>query len=132
MGGGVRAGGGPHFFSARASGWLRPRFAPLPWETIVREMWGVSNEDDVRWMLALLGPTPVGHFRDPVQRTNPAADMLPRTNIRCPRFQNARFDQHAEMAKRTPHWRYRQLATSHHHAITAPDALADLLVELAS
>ena len=113
-------------------GWLLPRFAPPPWETIVREMWGVSDDDDVRWMLARLGPTPVGHFRDPVQRTNPAAEMLPRAYIRCPRFRNARFDQHAEMAKQTPRWRYRELATSHHPAITAPDKVADLLLELTS
>jgi hypothetical protein len=46
------------------NGWLLPRFAPPPWETIVRQMWGVSDDDDVRWMLARLGPTPVGHFND--------------------------------------------------------------------
>lgn len=113
-------------------GWLLPRFAPPPWETIVRDMWGVTDEGDVRWMLERLGPTPVGHFKQPVQRTNPEAEKLPRTFIRCPGFQNPRFDQHAEMAQRTAGWGYRELATSHHPAITAPDQLADLLLELAS
>lgn len=116
---------------AEGQGWLLPRFAPPPWETIVRDMWGVSADADVRWMLDRLAPTPIGHFTEPVQRTNPAAETIPRTFIRCRRFQNARFDQHAEMAQRTAGWRYRELPTSHHPAITAPDLLADLLLERA-
>jgi pimeloyl-ACP methyl ester carboxylesterase len=41
------------------NGWLLPRFAPPPWETIVRDMWGVTDQDDVRWMLERRGPTPL-------------------------------------------------------------------------
>ncbi len=113
-------------------GWLLPRFAPPPWETIVRDMWGVTDDGDIRWLVERLGPTPFGHFKDPVQRVNPAAEKLPRTYIRCRRYPSARFDQHAEMARRTASWQYRELATSHHPAITAPDNLADLLLELAA
>ena len=114
------------------SGWLLPRFAPPPWETIVRDMWGVKDDGDVRWMLERLVPTPLGHFQDPVRRVNPAAEQLPRTYIRCPPFPNARFDQHAEMARRTEHWNFRELSTSHHPAITAPESLTDLLLESAT
>jgi hypothetical protein len=32
-------------------------------------MWGVTDDDDVRWMLERLGPTPFGHLKDPVHRT---------------------------------------------------------------
>ena len=46
------------------NGWLLPRFAPPPWETIVRQMWGVSDDDDVRWMLARLVRSPLGRFND--------------------------------------------------------------------
>jgi pimeloyl-ACP methyl ester carboxylesterase len=113
------------------SGWLLPRFAPPPWDTIVRELWGVTDAADVSWMVSRLEPTPVGHFKDPVRRTNPAAERVPRTYIRCLRFPSARFDQHAEMARRTAHWQYRELPTSHHPAISAPDKLSDLLLELA-
>jgi pimeloyl-ACP methyl ester carboxylesterase len=115
---------------AEGNGWLLPRFAPPPWETIVRDMWGVINEDDVRWMLDRLDPTPFGHLKDPVQRTNPAAEKLPRTYVRFLQFPNPRFDQHAEMAKRTELWRYRELAAPHHAPVTMPDKVADLLVEL--
>lgn len=115
---------------SEGDGWLLPRFAPVPWERIVREMWGVSADEDVRWMLERLGPTPIGHFKDPCRRTNPAAEKLPRTYIRCTQFQSARFDEHAELAKKTAGWRYRELLTSHHPAITSPRRVADLLLEL--
>ena len=113
-------------------GWLLPRFAPAPWETIVRDMWGVTNDEDVRWIVSLLGPTPVGHFRDPVCRRNPAAERLRRVYVRCRQFPNPRFDQHAEMAQRSELWKYRELAAPHHPAVTIPDELANLLLDLSS
>jgi pimeloyl-ACP methyl ester carboxylesterase len=111
-------------------GWLVPRFAPPQWKTIVRELWGVTDEHDVRWMLDRLCPTPLGHFRDPVQRTSPASARLPHTYIRCLEFPSATFDRHAAMARRTTHWHYRELNTSHHPAVTAPEALVDQLVRV--
>lgn len=114
--------------ATEGDGWLLPRFAPPTWETIVRERWGVTDDGDVRWMLDRLCPTPVGHFRDPLRRTNPAGDALHRTYIRCRQFPNPRFDQHAAMAQTTAGWSYREMATSHHPAITAPDELVDVLL----
>jgi pimeloyl-ACP methyl ester carboxylesterase len=114
------------------NGWLLPRFAPPPWETIVREMWGVTRQEDVHWMLDRLDPTPFGHLKDPVRRTSQAAEKLPRAYIRCRQFANPRFDQHAGMAQRSPLWRYRELEASHHAAVTVPDQVADLLVDLAN
>ena len=111
-------------------GWLLPRFAPPPWETVIREMWGVTNDDDVRWMKDRLTSTPVGHFRDPVRRTNPAADKLPRTYVRCMKYANPRFDAHAEMARRTAGWRYRELQAPHHPAVTNPEEVSSLLLTL--
>ena len=29
---------------SEGQGWLLPRFAPPPWETIVRDMWGVTGQ----------------------------------------------------------------------------------------
>jgi pimeloyl-ACP methyl ester carboxylesterase len=118
---------------AEGHGWLLPRFAPPPWETIVRDMWGVTEEDDVRWMLDRLDPTPFGHFKDPVRRTNPAAEKLSRVYVRCRQFPNPRFDQHADMAQRSALWRYRELAAPHHAAVTMPgcgpaDELASLIL----
>ena len=117
---------------SEGNGWLLPRFAPPPWPTIVRDMWGVTEEEDARWMLDRLDPTPFGHLKDPVRRTNPAAEKLPRAYVRFRNFPNPRFDQHAEMAQRSALWRYREVAASHHAPITMPDKVAELLLELAA
>ena len=69
-------------------------------------------------MLDRLGPTPFGHLKDPVHRTNPVAEKLSRAYIRCRQFPNPRFDQHPEMAQRSALWQYRELAAPHHAAIT--------------
>ena len=111
------------------NGWLLPRFAAPQWETIVRDMWGVTDEEDARWMLDRLGPTPFGHFKDPVRRTNPAAEKLPRAYVRFLQFPNPRFDEHAEMTQRSPLWLYRELAAPHHAPVTMPERIADLLIE---
>jgi hypothetical protein len=66
-----------------------------------------------------------------VRRTNPAAEKLRRAYIRFRHFPNPRFDQHAEMAKRTPLWTYRELPASHHAPVTMPDKVVDLLLDLA-
>jgi hypothetical protein len=113
-------------------GWLLPRYAPPAWERSVREMWGVTDDRDVRWMLERLGPTPVGHFRDPVRLTDPAAEKVRHAYIRCRQFPNPRFDRHADMARQTPLWQYRELTASHHAPITNAERLAEVLLELTS
>ena len=113
-------------------GWLLPRFAPAPWETFARESWRISDEADLRWMLARLAPTPFGHFRDPVRRRNPRAETVPRTYIRCVGWPHASFDRYAEAARRGAGWRYRELAASHIAYVTQPRDVAEVLLEAAS
>jgi len=118
--------------NTEGKGWLLPRFGPPPWERFVPEVWHVTDEADLRWMLARLGPTPFGHFKEPVRRTNPAAERVPRTYIRCTLYQHAGFDRYAEKARHLAGWRYRELASHHHPAVTNPRELADLLLEISS
>ena len=118
------------FARAEGEGWLVPRFAPLPWEHIVRNLWGVQDAADVRWMLERLGATPLGHFTEPVQLTNAASVTVARTYVRCLQFKQARFDEHAAIARRTPSWRYREMPTPHLPPITHPREVTELLVEL--
>jgi pimeloyl-ACP methyl ester carboxylesterase len=110
-------------------GWLLPRMAPPPWEKFVPEAWRITDEADLRWALPRLSATPFGHFKEPVHRKNAAAEKLPRTYIRCVQWPNAVFDRHAEAARQTAGWRYRELATSHIPYITHPYQVADLLFE---
>jgi len=90
-------------------GWLLPRFAPPPWEKFVPEVWGITDEADLRWVLPRLRPTPFGHFKEPLQRKSRAAEKLPRTYIRCVQWRNVVFDRYAEAAQRTPGWRHHSL-----------------------
>jgi pimeloyl-ACP methyl ester carboxylesterase len=119
------------FARSEGKGWLLPRFAPLPWEQIVRNIWGISDDADVQWMLARLVPTPFRHFTEAVQRTNPASDKLPRTYVRCLQFRHAGFDEHTAMARRAPNWRHREMAWPHLPPVTHPRELTELLAELA-
>ena len=120
---------------AEGQGWLLPRFAPLPPEKIVRDVWGVTSDEDVSWMLARLRPTPFKHFTDPFKRTKPATVDIVRTFIRCQQFQLGKhpaFDRHAKMAQQTSGWRYRELATPHLPYVTHPADVAEVLLELAA
>jgi pimeloyl-ACP methyl ester carboxylesterase len=101
------------FARSEGKGWLVPRFAPPPWEQIVRKMWGVNDDADVQWMLARLVPTPLGHFTEPVQRPNPAGEKPLRTYVRCVQFPHPVFDQHPHLPP-----------------ITHPRELTALLVQL--
>lgn len=73
----------------------------------------------------------------PLAIKNPAAAELPRTFIYC--TQGAQdigplhisIAQAAEKAKIDDHWRYRELNTGHMPMWTTPQALVDLLLELA-
>lgn len=117
---------------AEGRGWLLPSLAPAPWDQFLREAWRITDEADRQWMLARLGPTPFKVFKDPVRRSNPAAEQLQRTFIRCLQWPNPMFDRYAETARRTAGWRYRELATSHEPFITHPQELATLLLEAAA
>jgi pimeloyl-ACP methyl ester carboxylesterase len=116
---------------SEGQGWLLPRFAAAPWEKFVPEAWRITDEADLRWVLPRLRPTPFGHFREPVRRTNPDAETLPRTYIRCRHFPHPGFDRYAEAVRKTAGWRYRELATSHIPYVTNPKELADALLEIA-
>lgn len=64
--------------ASEGDGWLLPRFAPPPWERILPEIWGVTDEADQRSALTRLVATPFAHFKQPVRRGHPLAAMLPR------------------------------------------------------
>ena len=83
-------------------------------------------------MVERLGPTPFKTFTDPVRRTDPTAEALPRTYIRCLQNHSPAFDRFGEAARSTPGWRYRELASGHEPFVTNPRELADLLLEIGS
>ena len=115
---------------AEGDGWLLPRFTAQPWEQFVPAAWQVTDPADLRWVLERLAPTPFGHFTQPVRRTDPRAEALPHTYVRCPGWNAPHFDRHADAA-RAAGWQCRQLHTPHLPYITHPRELAALLDDLA-
>jgi pimeloyl-ACP methyl ester carboxylesterase len=113
-------------------GWLVPRIAPPPWEIIVREIWHITDQADLQWVLPRLSATPLGHFKEPVHRKNAAAEKLPRTYLRCPEYPNAVFDSYAQAARKSKGWHYGELSASHLPFVTHPTELADRLIEIAA
>ena len=82
-------------------------------------------------------PQPVKPMYQPVTVTNPAAARLPRTFIYCTQEKEAMgpmgvpITQVAASAKADARWRYRELDSGHVPVETAPQELADILLELA-
>lgn len=116
--------------ATEGDGWLLPRFAAMPWEEFVPRSWGVTDPDDLDWMLARLRPTPFGSFTARLRLGNPVAARIARTYVRCTRWPHPGFDRSAEMAEREPGWRLRRLDAGHLSYITSPGELARVLLEL--
>jgi pimeloyl-ACP methyl ester carboxylesterase len=82
-------------------------------------------------------PQPVKPMYQPVTVTNPAAARLPRTFIYCTQEKEAMgpmgvpITQVAASAKADARWGYRELDSGHVPLETAPQELADILLELA-
>jgi pimeloyl-ACP methyl ester carboxylesterase len=94
------------------------------------ERFGVTREQDQKWVSARLVAQPKQTFLDPVQVGNPAAAKLPRAFIYCNQPAMGMFDQFAARAK-AESWVYRELAAGHDAMITAPEELARMVLELA-
>jgi pimeloyl-ACP methyl ester carboxylesterase len=110
-------------------GWLIPGLQPVPWDQFARDVWKITGDADRQWLVSRLRPTPFKTFTDPVRRRNPAAAKLARTYIRCRQHPSPRFDGFADMAKKTPGWRLREMDAAHEPFVTAPRELTDLLLE---
>lgn len=120
--------------SAEGEGWLLPRFAPPPWPVIVRDLWQVTNDADVDWLLPRLRPTPIRHFTEPVRVTPGSTDAIRRTYIRCTgmRMPAPPFDRAAAMARSTPGWRCIEIDATHLSYVTHPREVTEALLDLAS
>jgi pimeloyl-ACP methyl ester carboxylesterase len=109
-------------------GWLMP----TPDERYLRG-WGVDDPADVAWALERLTPHPLATSREPLLLLDPRRHSLGRTYVWAAykptgdRF--ARF--RAEAMAPGSGWRYRALGAGHDAMLTAPGAVADLLLELA-
>jgi pimeloyl-ACP methyl ester carboxylesterase len=105
----------------RGFGWLVP----------VRSLavLGVTEQADVDWLTPKLTPHPWKTYTDPLPLTGAAA-RVPAAFVECVSWMRV-FAGQAERARQRG-WPVRELETGHEAMVTAPRALADTLLELAS
>jgi pimeloyl-ACP methyl ester carboxylesterase len=88
-----------------------------------------------RWCAAKLASNgqPIETFRQQIRLSNPAADEVPRTFIRCPvdgAVWASIYDPMMERLREDPRWQVRVLATNHLAPIAAPSLVAEALMEI--
>lgn len=89
---------------------------------------GVTDPEDVRWLTERLTPHPWRTFTDPLALTG-AVDRVPAAFVESVDWMRV-FRPFAELA-RARCWPVREIATGHESMVTAPEALAEVLDELA-
>lgn len=96
---------------------------------------GVTDEDDARWITAHLTPHPIRGFTDPIHLRHPDVFAGRRTYIACTGpdgLQPPAVLRSAERVRAEAGWRYRELAAGHHAVVLAPGRVAALLLEVAA
>jgi pimeloyl-ACP methyl ester carboxylesterase len=96
-----------------------------------------SNVEATAWLKRRLTPHPLASWLEPIRLVNGGAEGLARTYILCtqPVLPQSSFPVHAARIKAGEAgagWRYREIATGHDAMVTAPDAVAALLLEAAT
>lgn len=86
---------------------------------------------DLAWITPLRRPQPVKTFTQPLRVSN-SSPSFPRSYIYCTRKPaDDVFLQFSRRFKSDPGWRYYEIDSSHSPNVTAPEAIARLLVEIA-
>ncbi len=91
---------------------------------------GIVDATQAAWVDARLTPHPTGGYTSPVDLRNPLGNGRPTAYIRCTDPVFPINDPCAAFA-REQGWAYREIATGHDAMISAPAALAGVLLELA-
>ena len=89
--------------------------------------WGIVDPAERRWMAQRLVPHPWKTGTDPLRLPSGRGQALPRTFILCTRRWGPSRGPHP--AQSAPGWRFRELDAGHDAMVTAPRALAELLLE---
>ncbi|BAJ26301.1 MULTISPECIES: alpha/beta fold hydrolase [Kitasatospora] len=107
------------------------RIPPLPEQPAPVGLFGVTDPADAAWLRTLLSDESARCFRQPVGLANPAAAAVPRTHIHCVGALPpgaVRRPVPARQPNGAPS-RVRELRSGHDCMVTAPEQLAELLLE---
>ncbi len=91
---------------------------------------GVLDPADAAWVTRRLTPHPLSTYESPLPIRGPVGNGLPRTYVDCTTPSYATLDGVKDWVRGQPGWGWREMATGHDAMVSAPDALARLLVEL--
>jgi pimeloyl-ACP methyl ester carboxylesterase len=83
------------------------------------------------WVARRLTPHPLGAYETPLRLRNPPGNGLPRTYIACTDPPYAPLERVWRWVRGRPGWGWQEIATGHDAMVTAPEALARLLEQIA-
>ena len=94
-------------------------------------VFGVPPGPDAEWVRRRLTPHPFDTMDSALTLTKPPGNGLPSTYVFCTAPVYVPLGLHRDYARAQPGWAWRELAAGHDAMVTAPEALAELLMELA-
>lgn len=96
------------------------------------EKFGVSDPAQQAWLKRRLTPHPLKAYTEPLMLRHPLGHGLPKTYIAVTDPWYAPLAALRDWVRTQPDWQWREIAAGHDAMVTAPDALADLLLAIAS
>jgi len=97
---------------------------------LAAKYFGITDADDLAWVDRRLTPHPVVTYTDKLVLKNPPRNGVPSTFIDCYQPALASISRSKAKVQAEQGWTYRKLATGHDCMVTAPRALADLLLAI--
>ena len=95
------------------------------------DQFGLSDPEQVAWVMRHLTPHPLKGYTKPLHLQHPLGNGLPKTYIAVTDPWYAPLADLRQWVRRQPDWDWRELAACHNAMVSAPLALASLLMELA-
>jgi pimeloyl-ACP methyl ester carboxylesterase len=95
------------------------------------DQFGLSEPAQLAWVMRQLTPHPLKGYTEPLQLQHPLGNGLPKTYIAVTDPWYPPLAELRQWVRSQPDWDWRELAACHNAMVSAPLALASLLMELA-
>ena len=95
------------------------------------DQFGLSDPAQLAWVMRQLTPHPLKGYTEPLQLQHPLGNGLPKTYIAVTDPCYPPLAELRQWVRSQPDWDWRELAACHNAMVSAPLALASLLMELA-